>query len=78
MLGRLLRSVAGKTVGRLCTALARWRTMADLELLTAADIPLTQGLAQRVTAIRPDLISADASHGEQPTLPAGFRFRTAG
>jgi len=52
--------------------------MADLELLTAADIPLTQGLAQRVTAIRPDLISADASHGEQPTLPAGFRFRTAG
>ncbi|HEX6969991.1 MAG TPA: GNAT family N-acetyltransferase [Micromonosporaceae bacterium] len=38
--------------------------MADLELLTAADIPLMQGLAQRVTAIRPDLISADASYGE--------------
>ncbi len=38
--------------------------MTDFELLTAADIPLMQGLAQRVTAIRPDLISADASYGE--------------
>lgn len=38
--------------------------MTDVELLTAADIPLMQGLAQRVTAIRPDLISADASYGE--------------
>ncbi len=39
-------------------------SMTDFELLTAADIPLMQGLAQRVTAIRPDLISADASYGE--------------
>ena len=38
--------------------------MTDFELLTAADIPLMQGLAQRVTATRPDLISADASYGE--------------
>lgn len=38
--------------------------MTDFEPLTAADIPLMQGLAQRVTAVRPDLISADASYGE--------------
>jgi ribosomal protein S18 acetylase RimI-like enzyme len=38
--------------------------MTDVELLTAADIPLMQGLAQRVTAARPDMISADASYGE--------------
>jgi GNAT superfamily N-acetyltransferase len=38
--------------------------MTDFDLMTAADIPLMQGLAQRVTAIRPDMISADASYGE--------------
>ncbi|MFI9103270.1 GNAT family N-acetyltransferase [Streptomyces fildesensis] len=38
--------------------------MTDVELLTAADLPLMQGLAQRVTASRPDLISAGASYGE--------------
>jgi GNAT superfamily N-acetyltransferase len=38
--------------------------MADFELVTAADLELMQGLAQRVTAIRPDLISAGASYGE--------------
>jgi GNAT superfamily N-acetyltransferase len=38
--------------------------MTDFELLTGADIPLMQGLAQRVTASRPELISADASYGE--------------
>ncbi|HEY3507031.1 MAG TPA: GNAT family N-acetyltransferase [Actinocatenispora sp.] len=38
--------------------------MTDSELLTAADIPLMQGLAQRVTAIRPDQVSAGASYGE--------------
>jgi ribosomal protein S18 acetylase RimI-like enzyme len=38
--------------------------MTDSALLTAADIELMQGLAQRVTAVRPDLISADASYGE--------------
>ncbi|MEZ0090780.1 GNAT family N-acetyltransferase [Streptacidiphilus sp. EB129] len=38
--------------------------MTDFELLTAADVQLMQGLAQRVTATRPELISADASYGE--------------
>jgi ribosomal protein S18 acetylase RimI-like enzyme len=38
--------------------------MTDFELLTTADLQLMQGLAQRVTAIRPDLISAGASYGE--------------
>ncbi|MDG4829804.1 GNAT family N-acetyltransferase [Solwaraspora sp. WMMD1047] len=38
--------------------------MTGFELLTAADIPLMQGLAQRVTALRPDQISAGASYGE--------------
>lgn len=38
--------------------------MTDFELLTDADIPLMQGLAQRVTATRPDMISAGASYGE--------------
>jgi GNAT superfamily N-acetyltransferase len=53
-----------KTVRRLCGVLAQWRTMTNLELVTAADVQLMQGLAQRVTATRPDLISADASYGE--------------
>jgi ribosomal protein S18 acetylase RimI-like enzyme len=38
--------------------------MTDFELVTAADVRLMQGLAQRVTAARPDLVSADASYGE--------------
>src|ERR1700734_3114632 len=38
--------------------------MANYELVTAADLELMQGLAQRVTAVRPDLISAGASYGE--------------
>jgi ribosomal protein S18 acetylase RimI-like enzyme len=38
--------------------------MTDVQLVTAADIPLMQGLAQRVTANRPELISAGASYGE--------------
>ncbi|MEW2318499.1 GNAT family N-acetyltransferase [Streptomyces bauhiniae] len=38
--------------------------MTDSALLAASDIPLMQGLAQRVTALRPDLISAGASYGE--------------
>lgn len=38
--------------------------MTDVELVTAADVGLMQGLAQRVTALRPDLISAGASYGE--------------
>lgn len=33
-------------------------------LLTAGDVRLMQGLAQRVTAVRPDLVNSDASYGE--------------
>jgi len=38
--------------------------MTDLELVTAADVRLMQGLAQRVTATRPNLVNAGASYGE--------------
>jgi GNAT superfamily N-acetyltransferase len=38
--------------------------MANVELVTAADVQLMQGLAQRVTATRPDLVNSDASFGE--------------
>lgn len=38
--------------------------MDHLDRMTAADVPLMQGLAQRVTAVRPDLVNSDASYGE--------------
>ncbi|HEY2443894.1 MAG TPA: GNAT family N-acetyltransferase [Streptosporangiaceae bacterium] len=38
--------------------------MADFDLVTAEDMQLMQGLAQRVTAVRPDLVNTDASFGE--------------
>jgi GNAT superfamily N-acetyltransferase len=38
--------------------------MANVELVTAEDVLLMQGLAQRVTALRPDLVNSDASYGE--------------
>jgi ribosomal protein S18 acetylase RimI-like enzyme len=38
--------------------------MTNFELVTAADVQLMQALAQRVTAVRPDHISAGASYGE--------------
>jgi len=38
--------------------------MGDAELLSAADVRLMQGLAQRVWALRPDLMDSDASYGE--------------
>jgi len=38
--------------------------MGDFDLVTAADVQLMQGLAQRVTAVRPDLVNSDASFGE--------------
>jgi GNAT superfamily N-acetyltransferase len=38
--------------------------MTDAELLTAADVQLMQGLAQRVTATRLDLVNSDSSYGE--------------
>ncbi|MEV4278494.1 GNAT family N-acetyltransferase [Actinoplanes xinjiangensis] len=38
--------------------------MTNLVLLTAADVQLMQGLAQRVTATHPQLVNADATYGE--------------
>ncbi|CCH30974.1 GNAT family N-acetyltransferase [Actinosynnema sp. NPDC047251] len=38
--------------------------MGNVELVTAADVRLMQGLAQRVTAVRPELVNSDASYGE--------------
>jgi GNAT superfamily N-acetyltransferase len=38
--------------------------MDDAGPVTAADLRLMQGLAQRVTAVRPDLVNSDASVGE--------------
>src|SRR3954454_21213160 len=59
-----LPSAARKTGRRLCGVLTQWRTMANFELVTAANVQLMQGLAQRVTALRPDLVNSDASFGE--------------
>ncbi|MFD5556549.1 GNAT family N-acetyltransferase [Streptomyces sp. NPDC127068] len=57
--------------------------MTDFAPLTAADVRLMQGLAQRVTAVRRDLVNADASFGElawnwgkgQAAHSAGWRRR---
>jgi GNAT superfamily N-acetyltransferase len=38
--------------------------MTSVELMTAADLQLMQGLVQRVTRVRPDLITSGASVGE--------------
>ncbi|HWC78440.1 MAG TPA: GNAT family N-acetyltransferase [Pseudonocardiaceae bacterium] len=38
--------------------------MTDVELLTADDLRLMQGLAQRITATHPELVNSDASFGE--------------
>jgi len=38
--------------------------MGDFDLVTATDVQLMQGLAQRVTAIRPDLVNSDATFGK--------------
>ena len=38
--------------------------MGDFDLVTAADVQLMQGLAQRVTAVHPDLVNTDATFGE--------------
>jgi ribosomal protein S18 acetylase RimI-like enzyme len=38
--------------------------MGDVDLMTVADVQLMQGLAQRVVAVRPDLVNSDASYGE--------------
>jgi hypothetical protein len=38
--------------------------MEDFGLVTAEDVQLIQGLAQRVTAVRPDLVNSGSSFGE--------------
>jgi ribosomal protein S18 acetylase RimI-like enzyme len=38
--------------------------MANFELVSAADVQLMQGLAQRVTATHPDLVNGEATFGE--------------
>jgi hypothetical protein len=38
--------------------------MGDFDLVTAVDVRLMQGLAQRVTAVRLDLVNSDATFGE--------------
>ena len=38
--------------------------MTDFGFMTGADVQLMQGLAQRLTAARPDLVGAGASYGE--------------
>ncbi|WIX98949.1 GNAT family N-acetyltransferase [Amycolatopsis mongoliensis] len=38
--------------------------MGTVELLTAGDVELMQGLAQHITATRPELVNGDASYGE--------------
>jgi hypothetical protein len=40
--------------------------MTKLELVTAADVQLMQGLAQRVTVARPDLVSPGSGFGVRP------------
>ena len=42
--------------------------MTDFERVTVADVRLRQGLAQRLTAARPDLVGAGASYGELPWI----------
>ena len=37
--------------------------MGDFDLVTAADLRLMQGLAQRIAAVRPELVNADATYG---------------
>jgi ribosomal protein S18 acetylase RimI-like enzyme len=56
--------MARKTSRPVRAALAQWPTMGDADLLTAADVQLMQGLAQRVWAARPELLNSDASYGE--------------
>ena len=50
----------GKRFDGFVGVLAQWRTMATFERVTAADVELMQGLAQRVTALRPDLVGAES------------------
>jgi len=46
--------------------------MGDFDLVTAQDVQLMQGLAQRVTAVRPDLVNSDATFGELAWIWGGW------
>jgi hypothetical protein len=52
--------------------------MGDVDLVTAEDVRLMQGLAQRVTAVRPDLVNSDATFGELAWIWGKGTPRTAG
>jgi GNAT superfamily N-acetyltransferase len=54
----------GKRFDAFCGVLTQCGTMTNVELVTAADVRLMQGLAQRVTTTRPDRVNSDASFGE--------------
>ena len=44
--------------------MALWRVVGEFDLVTAADVRLMQDLAQRITAVRADLVNSNASFGE--------------
>jgi GNAT superfamily N-acetyltransferase len=50
----------------------------DFDLVTYADVQLMQGLAQRVTAVRPDLVNSDASFGELAWIWGQASYRDSG
>jgi GNAT superfamily N-acetyltransferase len=50
----------------------------DFDLLTYADVQLMQGLAQRVTAVRPDLVNSDATFGELDWIWGQASYRDGG
>jgi hypothetical protein len=52
--------------------------MGDLDLLTAEDVQLMQGLAQRVTAVGPDLVNSDATFGELAWIWGQAHYRDGG
>jgi hypothetical protein len=47
--------------------------MPNVELVTAADVQLMQGLAQRVTATRLDLVNSEATFGDVQPPPGRHR-----
>jgi GNAT superfamily N-acetyltransferase len=52
--------------------------VSDFDLLTYADVQLMQGLAQRVTALGPDLVNSDATFGELAWIWGQASYRDGG
>jgi hypothetical protein len=46
--------------------------MRDFDVVAAEDVRLMQGLAQRVTAVRPDLVNSDATFGELAWITGAY------